>query len=33
MISVWGYVIVFIVGYIMGAINENYRNKKGGDNE
>jgi len=27
--NVWGYVFCFLVGYIMGAINDYYRNKEG----
>lgn len=27
--NVWGYAFCFLVGYIMGAINDYYRNKEG----
>ena len=28
MSNIWGYVFCFLVGYIMGVINEYYQNKK-----
>lgn len=27
--NIWGYVFCFLIGYIMGAINDYYRNKEG----